>query len=148
VVQIVDIPRPSSMISSEGDQAGTPVPVEPSEEDSSVARRPSLHFDPHWLSITRVLAPYLSLTPHASTSQPFPNPTDLAAQLDESLDWVKRNVGDRGDGMVEISSVQTFVRTAPSTEEMPHDGPRKYSQGFGDLTELRRSRLPAQGLSN
>lgn len=115
LLQIVDIPAPLGW---------NPPPATTNDPNS----RPSLHFDPHWLSITRVLAPYLSLN-QSTTSRPFPNPAQLSSQVDESLAWVRKNIGTQSDGMIEVSAVQTFARTAPSTDEMNHDGPRECSAG-------------------
>jgi lariat debranching enzyme len=65
-------------------------------------------FDPEWLAVTRALHPYLSLA-HHQTRLP-PNSTEL---ITRELEWVKRNVGTSGDGILDVEEVQKFVKTAP-----------------------------------
>ncbi|GAA5905656.1 hypothetical protein JCM6882_008739 [Rhodosporidiobolus microsporus] len=108
-LQIVDVPEaPSSSPSA-------PSASDPSARPSS----PTLYFDPHWLSILRSTAPYLSLTPQ---SIPFPPLDELAKTIQADYEWVLQNVGKDGTGLVKVEEVQTFGRTAPTEQEWDQQG--------------------------
>ncbi|ORY75321.1 Metallo-dependent phosphatase-like protein [Leucosporidium creatinivorum] len=130
-LQIVDIPTPAGF---ERSPPSAPSPSDPSlptpADDPNAATAPSiaepptkstptLFFDPHWLAIVKTFAPYLSLE---YRQKEFPPVSSFDQLIGESLDWVKKNVGKKGDGLVEIGEVQKFVRTAPATGEGRDDG--------------------------
>lgn len=92
------------------------------ESDSSPPQsrpRPKLFFDPHWLAIVRATAPFLSLE---QRQKPFPPLAELTAQIEKDYEWVKENVGTKGDGLVEVDEVMKFLRTAPTQEEWERNG--------------------------
>lgn len=92
---------------------------EPTTSDTAAPRyRPKLYFDPDWLAIVKTFAPYLSLR---QASIPFPPPATFDTLIDESLVWVKENVGVQG--MKPVDDVQIFARTAPASEEGNDNGP-------------------------
>ncbi|GAA5840451.1 hypothetical protein JCM11251_006564 [Rhodosporidiobolus azoricus] len=113
-LQIVDVPEAPHSLSSLPTTSSPP-----SEASDSSSTSPTLYFDPHWLSILRSTAPYLSLS---RDPIPFPPLATLAEQIEKDYDWVKVNVGTKGDGLVKVEEVQTFARTAPTEEEWEQQG--------------------------
>lgn len=106
---------------SKSDMSSLPAP--PSSPVASPPRyRPTLYFDPHWLSIVRTFAPYLSLR---QTPIPFPPPASFDSLIDESLAWIKSHVGDAG--MKKVDEIQLFAKTAPASGEGRDDGMREFS---------------------
>ncbi|KAK4698926.1 lariat debranching enzyme, partial [Phenoliferia sp. Uapishka_3] len=90
----------------------------PPPPPSPPRHHPTLYFDPHWLSIVKTFAPYLSLRPQQIA---FPPPASFDRLIGESLDWVKGNVGV--EGLKKVEDVQVFGRTAPATGEGRDDAP-------------------------
>ncbi|GAA5978802.1 hypothetical protein JCM10908_004492 [Rhodotorula pacifica] len=95
------------------------IPTDTTPPASSPPKRPKLFFDPHWLAIVRATAPFLSLE---QRQKPFPPLAELTAQIEKDYEWVKENVGTKGDGLVEVDEVMKFLRTAPTQEEWEQNG--------------------------
>lgn len=135
-LQIIDIPTPAGFARPAPPPNPAPAPAAPTPTNadtpsdapvdtpapSTPRYHPTLYFDPHWLSIVRTFAPYLSLKP---SPIPFPPPSSFDSLLSTSLDWVRSNVGEKG--MQKVDEVQVFGRTAPATGEGRDDGMRESS---------------------
>ncbi|KAF8583142.1 DBR1-domain-containing protein [Ramaria rubella] len=73
---------------------------------------PRLTFDPEWLAITRALHPFFSTT---QTQVALPKAEDARTLVNTELEWVRQNIA--GDGLKEVSEIQTFWRTAPGPSQ-------------------------------
>ncbi|GAA5931830.1 RNA lariat debranching enzyme [Sporobolomyces koalae] len=103
-LQVIDIAKPDSVD-----------PAPPSSESTHEITTPDLQFDPHWLAIIRATNPYLSLS-HAQT--PFPELSQLAAQIDKEYEWVLQYVGAQKS----VSGVMQFERTALTQQDWEQQG--------------------------
>lgn len=73
---------------------------------------PLMTFDPEWLAITRAFHPHLS----TNRTQPrLPDERQSKDMITKELDWVLHNVGEKQDGIVNVTDVQTFWPTAPGS---------------------------------
>jgi lariat debranching enzyme len=87
---------------------------------------PRLTYDPEWLAITRAFHPYLSTD---YQQRPFPDERQARQMVEQELEWVRRNVGKGGDGLVDVLDCQQFVMTAPAqrgTGDRPSHQQRKH----------------------
>ncbi|KAM0792058.1 hypothetical protein ACM66B_004764 [Microbotryomycetes sp. NB124-2] len=112
-VQIVDVPNHQQRGPEQGPSTASTEREPDGTDDSS--KRPCLYFDPYWLSIVKAFAPHLSL--EVRPSKPFPDVSQHDKLVSQALDWVKQNVGQNGDGLIEVENVQKFVKTAPCLGE-------------------------------
>lgn len=137
------------------DEPSAPIPLDDSTNPSTLPDRPpppplapqryhpTLYFDPHWLSIVKTFAPYLSLRQQQIA---FPPPASFDKLISESLDWIQKNVGEAG--LKKVDDVQVFARTAPATGEGREDGPRELPFRLVAWTTLTPHCPPASWYTN
>ncbi|KAH8601324.1 lariat debranching enzyme, C-terminal domain-containing protein [Bisporella sp. PMI_857] len=112
--------------------------------DESIARsKPKFEYDPEWLAITRVFAPYLVLGDRSA--QPIENLGEerYRSLIDNERLWIDENIVKAG----KLKIPENFELTAPpyqaGTPEIINEGPKEYdnpqTQQFCDLIGINNN---------
>ncbi|KAH9812754.1 lariat debranching enzyme, C-terminal domain-containing protein [Melampsora americana] len=112
-LQIIDIPL------DETNQEDSVHPSEVTMANASDKPSVTLHFDPHWLAITRAFHPHLPLSKYVD--QPLPmDPATAQQMIDKELQWIEKHL--EGSSL-EINGIQQFTQTAPALGDPGGDDP-------------------------
>ncbi|SGY38436.1 BQ5605_C003g02030 [Microbotryum silenes-dioicae] len=121
-LQVVDIAEPhTSHMASKDRKEFTHTSCATSATENGLnadRKQPQLQFDPHWLSIVKAFAPFLSIHRRGT---PLPPPARLDELVAQAHAWITENVPNQG--CIEIAQVQQFSRTAPGFGEPGWDSP-------------------------
>ncbi|KAG0143615.1 hypothetical protein CROQUDRAFT_48625, partial [Cronartium quercuum f. sp. fusiforme G11] len=79
----------------------------------------ALHFDPHWLAITRAFHSQLPLSKYENQRLPI-NPVTAQEMVDNELRWVETTLAGSS---LKIDDVQQFTKTAPGLGDPGGDDP-------------------------
>ncbi|EGG04686.1 uncharacterized protein MELLADRAFT_37239, partial [Melampsora larici-populina 98AG31] len=109
-LQILDIPLDETNLDNSAE-----VTMANTSEIPSV----TLHFDPHWLAITRAFHPHLPLSKYVD--QPLTmDPLTAQQMIDKEIQWIDEHL--KGSSL-EINDVQQFTQTAPALGDPGGDDP-------------------------
>lgn len=85
-------------------------------KNTTTAGLESLCYDPEWLAIVRVMNKYLNMGP--ATKTVVPGKDELRSQVDVELQWIKRNIIDKGKLVIPLN-----FRTLTQFEDSPYQKP-------------------------